>query len=35
MKLANHIRKGGSDEWYTLPNSVEIILPYLKKKEFF
>lgn len=34
MKLANHIRKGGSDEWYTLPNSVEIILPYLKKRGF-
>lgn len=33
-KFSRLIRKSGSDEWYTLPYGVEIILPFLKKKGF-
>lgn len=32
--FSQQIKKAATDEWYTLPYSVEIILPYLKEKNF-
>lgn len=34
MEFSKQIKKSNTDEWYTQPYSVEIIIPFLKKKGF-
>lgn len=32
--ICNQIRRPETDEWYTRPQDVELILPYLKKRGY-
>lgn len=34
MSFSHQIKQSKTDEWYTLPYSVELILPFLKEKGF-